>query len=232
MGGVAFKNVSAAVAAGSGNITITPGATVTGDLMLCVVTSRDNVALTFPAGWEIVFEGNNSTSLRGTCAVKTATGVEGAFTVTHTGGSGIIGAVVTYSGAPGGLSAVVASGLTANGSVVTVTANPLSDIIPGDMVVFILYSNSNTTWSGAVGGSPPVLAERLDANQGGGTGDRVMIGLADGIKTLGNTGTVTGTLSFGPGANSGGLLLLRPTPVFLVGNQRLSNAVSQFLTNS
>jgi hypothetical protein len=214
---ITFVGVSADVAAASGNITITPPATSTDDIMILAVTSHDNVAITLPAGWTIYQEANNTTAMRSTLAWKRAVGAEGAFTVTHTAGDGIVGSVIVFSGCITDSTVINASGLTHNASSSTCTANSITTTVADAMIVFTMHDSDNGSSSAQAATDPATFTESFDNSSTLGLDEAVSA--AHALQgTQGATGNATGSLSLGPDVNTGGLTALTPVPVTFVNN--------------
>lgn len=103
--GVSYMGTGTAATATSGDVTANyptgASAPLTGDIIVCVASSRDNVSLTFPAGWTKKAEANNGTGLRQTIAYHRRAGGESetSVAVTHTAGAQIIARVHVVRGA-------------------------------------------------------------------------------------------------------------------------------------
>jgi hypothetical protein len=207
---ISFIAASADAAAASGNLSVTPPATQTDDIMLLAVSSHDNVAVTLPAGWTIYREANNTTALRATLAWKRCVGAEGAFTITHASGDGIVASVAVYRGCATDATVINASSLLANASSSTCTATEITTGVAGCMVVFTMHDSDNGASSAQAATDPATFTERFDNASNLGLDEAVSA--ADAIRsTAGATGNATGTLSLGPDVNSGGLTALKPT---------------------
>lgn len=209
MADITYIGVSANVAAGSGNITITPPTTQTDDIMVCAVSTHDNIVLSFPSGWTKFQEGNNTTALRTTLAWKRCVGAEAAFLVTHTAGDGIVGNVIVFryclkSGSP-----IHASSLKHNASSSTCTADAISTTIANCMILFTMHDSDNGASSAQTCTNPGTLTERFDNASTLGV-DQAVSGAQALKSATGSTGNATGTLSLGPDINSGGLVALAP----------------------
>jgi len=206
---------SANAAAASGDITVTPPTTIDNDIMILAVSSHDNVAITLPAGWTIYQEANNGTGLRASLAWKRCVGVEGAFTVTHTAGDGIVGNVSVYRGCTTESDVIDASILTSNASSSTCTANSITTSVSGAMIVFTMHDSDNGASSAQAATDPATFTERTDNASTLGLDEAVSI--ADALQgAVGATGNATGTFSLGPDVNSGGLTALKPLPAYLI----------------
>jgi hypothetical protein len=214
---ITFIAASSNIAAASGNLTVTPPATATDDVMILAVTTHDNVAVTLPAGWTIYQEANNTTAMRSTLAWKRCVGAEGAFVITHAAGDGIVANVAVYRGCVGTGSPINASGLTANASSSTCTATAVSCTVEDCMLIFTMHDSDNGDSSAQSSSGLGVLIERFD--------NASTLGLDEAVSgadfllagALGSSGTLTGTLSLGPDVNMGGATWLTPqlaSPVF------------------
>ena len=206
---ITFVAASANQAAASGNITITPPATITDDIMICAVTSHDNVASTFPLNWTVYREGNNTTAMRSTLAWKRAVGAEAAFDVTHAAGDGIVGNVAVYRGCITESGVINASILTHNGSSSTCTATTITSTVDNCMLVFTMHDSDNGASSSQSSANLGAMAERFDNASTQGL-DEAVSG-ADVVQgAAAASGDSTGTFSLGPDVNSGGNTFLAP----------------------
>src|SRR3990167_8899469 len=205
---ITYVGASARVNAASGNLTVTPPTTQTNDIMICAVSTADNVALSFPAGWKIYQEGNNTAGLRSTLAWKRCTGAEAAFVITHTAGGQIVANVAVYRDCVATGSPINTSSLQHNASSATCTAAAITPSIPGCLTVFSMHSAGPVASSAQAATDPATFTERFD-NTGGGAGYPSVSG-ADGEDVDGgSTGNATGTLAIA-NVNSGGLTALTP----------------------
>lgn len=208
---ITFINASANVEAASGNLTVTPGATVTDDILLLAVSSHDNVGISLPANWTIYEQANNTTALRATLAWKRAVGAEGAFTITHTNGDGIVANVANYRGCVRTGSPINASVLTANGSSSTCTAATITSTVHNCMLVFTMHDSDNGASSAQSSANLGSMSSRERFQNTSTLGLDQSVSLADiGQALAGASGSSTGTLSLGPDVNSGGNTFLAP----------------------
>lgn len=185
---VTHVGVSAVASAASGNMTVTPPTTQTDDIMILGVTARDNVAITLPADWTIFSETNNGASCRVTLAWKRCVGAEGQFTVTHTAGANILGAVSVYRGC-----AEVGSPIDAFAALTGAQtfASAIKPTAPNCMVVFFIGVQANVTVAAPYRAVDPlILTERFNGTTGSG-GNTTLAVLADGVKSKA-MGTSTG----------------------------------------
>ena len=209
---IVFVGASANAAAASGNLTVTPPATLTDDIMICAVTAHDNVALSFPAGWTIIDQSNNGTGLRATTAWKRAVGAEGAFTITHTAGDGIVANVAVFRGCTTESDVINANLLTNNASSSTCTANAITPTVNECMICFTMHDQDNGASSAQDSPSLPAFTEAFDNSSTLGLDEAVSLAWVKQL-TAGATGTCTGTLSLGPDVNTGTQIALKPEPV-------------------
>lgn len=179
--------------------------------MVCAVTTHDNVAVTFPAGWTIYQEGNNTTAMRSTLAWKRAVGAEGAFTITHAAGDGIVANVAVYRGCLKTATPINTSVLTHNASSSTCTAATITTTKDGCMLVFTMHDSDNGASSAQSSANLGSMTGRFDNASTLGL-DEAVSGADVLQSTQGATGASTGTLSLGPDVNSGGNTALEPAP--------------------
>lgn len=207
---IGFVAASANASAASGNLSVTPPTTKLDDIMICAVTSHDNVALSFPAGWNIYQEGNNTAVMRSTLAWKRAAGVEGAFSITHTAGDGIVANVATFRGCDQISNPISASVLTHNASSSTVTAATVSPTVNNCHLLFTMHDSDNGASSAQTSANFGGLTEIFDNASGSGLDQAVSGANKTAADISGGTGASTGTISVGPDVNSGGNTLLAP----------------------
>jgi len=206
---ITYVGVSNDAAASSGNVSVTPPTTQTDDIMICCVTTHDNVAVTFPANWTIYQEANNTTALRATLAWKRCVGAEGAFTVTHTAGDGIVATAIVFRGCVAAGSPINASVLTANASSSTCTAATITSSVNGCWLLFTMHDSDNGASSAQSSANLGAMTERFDNSSNLGL-DEAVSGAHVSQTTAGASGASTGTLSLGPDVNSGGNTFLAP----------------------
>jgi hypothetical protein len=209
---ITYVGVSNDAAAGSGDVSVTPPVTQTNDIMICAVTTHDNVAVTFPAGWTIYQEANNTTAMRATLAWKRCTGAEGAFTVTHTAGDGIVATAIVFRGCLASGSPINISVLTANASSSTCTAATITTTVAGCWLLFTMHDSDNGSSSVQSSANLGAMTERFDNSSNLGL-DQAVSGAHVAQVSAGATGASTGTLSLGPDVNSGGNTALAPVAV-------------------
>ena len=214
---ISFINSSADADAASGNLSVTPPATLTNDIMILAVTSHDNVAISLPAGWTIYQESNNTVIMRASLAWKRCVEAEAAFTITHTDGDGIVANVAVYRGCISTVSPIDVSTLTNNISSGTCTANSITTTVTEAMIVFTMHDSAKGLSSAQAATDPATFTERFDNGSNLGL-DQAVSG-ADGLQSvLGATGDATGSLTGGLNINSGGLTALIPELVTTPAN--------------
>lgn len=215
---ITFVAASANAAAASGNLNVTPPATVTDDIMLCALTTHDNVASTFPIDWTPVVDVTNTAVMRIAVWWKRCVGAEGIFTITHTAGDTIVANVAVFRGCFGdpGASPIDNIGLNwtsqQNAASSTVTAGTLTPTQGGCMAVFTMHDSDDGASSAQAWATlGAATAEAFDNASALGTDAAVSLAyrLCDGTNA---TGAVTGTISLGPDVNVGVNIILRPVP--------------------
>jgi hypothetical protein len=207
---ISFINPGTLGEAASGNITVTPPTTQTNDIMILAVSSHDNVAITLPAGWTIIDAANNGTILRSTTAWKRCVGAEGAFTVTHAAGDGIVGNVAVYRGCSTASTVINVHSVRVNAASATCTADSITPTVDDCMLIFTMHASDNTTSSAQdFATSPATIVERFDSSSALGLDE--MTSLADGLQTTATaSGNATGTLSQANDVNNGCAIALAP----------------------
>ena len=221
---ISFISAGSLAEASSGNITITPPATVDRDIIICGVTSHDNVVSTFPAGWNVLTSNDNTTAMHITVAWKRATGVEGAFTVTHTAGDGIVGNTAVYRGCSIKSDLIHLSSVFAATSDSTVTVPSITTTISGCMMIFLMHDSDNGASSSENAVNLGNLNERFDSASTLGLDQAVS--LSDILFSgAGATGNFTGSLSLGPDANVGVAIALKEYLPITWNNYLFANAI-------
>ena len=89
----------AVASAASGNITPTLNSVELNALLVCLVEQRDNVVISFPAGWTALYSINTTTTHRASAFYKAAAATETNPLITHPGGNAIIARCATFRGA-------------------------------------------------------------------------------------------------------------------------------------
>ena len=206
---ITYVGVSANVAASTGNLSVTPPATQTDDIMVCAVSSHDNVVLTFPDGWTKYQELDNGVALRSTLAWKRCVGAEAAFTIIHTAGDGIVANVIVFRGCVATGSPINASSMQANTLSSICTAASISTTEADCEIIFTMHDSNNGESSAQTCTDPGALTERFDNASALGT-DQAVSGAHANKASIGATGNATGNLKLGPDANNGGLTALKP----------------------
>lgn len=165
-GAVTYVDAGAAVTATSGNVTPSyPAGIQADDILLCEVTSYDNVSVSFGgSGWTKKTETNNGTALRQTIAWKRRASGDSDTNVviTHTGGDRIIARVHALrnckkNGDPFEATAVNTPAAAASGSFPNVTTGPGIN----DLLVYALsYGNDFSTGPSISNAQGLTLTER------------------------------------------------------------------------
>ena len=213
---ITYVGVSANVAAPTGNLSVTPPATQTDDIMVCAVSSHDNVVLTFPDGWTKYQELDNGVALRSTLAWKRCVGAEAAFTITHPAGNGIVANVIVFRGCVATGSPINASSMQANASSLVCTAASISTTEADCEIIFTMHDSDNGASSAQTCTDPGDLTERFDNASTLGL-DQAVSGAHANKASIGATGNATGDLTLGPDDNNGGLTALEPLIIWLAG---------------
>ena len=208
--GVTFRNAGALENALSGNlanVSMPPGI-ITGDLLLCLVEQRDNVAITMPAGWTQLNSVSGGATQRASLFWKWAAMPETAPTITHAGGSKISARIMAFASVDPGSPFDVTNSFTASGSDLTTEAAGITTVTANSMVVFTAHlAESYATYNITAGGAL-TLAFASGAPSGSDNG----LAAYYAIRAAGAQAAVTLTRG-GPPTNAeshGALLALRP----------------------
>ena len=228
-GSISFQGAGTAAAASeadSGNVTPTLPTHQTGDLLLCAVTSNDNVVHSVStSGWTQLYQFTQSGSFHPRASVwyKLATSAaETAPTITHAGGSGIVSRCTGWRGVDSSSpfdvawsSAHLAETTNSNvttGSMTTVTANA--------MMVFVGHINNNrcNLTASVTGGLTWAQAFCDDRDPTGSGNDETVAMHYATDATAGAIGPITFTQSSSD-ANRGALIALRPASIAPAGHR-------------
>lgn len=229
-GSISFQGAGTATAASeadSGNVTPTLPSHQTGDLLICAVTSNDNIAHSIStSGWTELYQFNQSGSFHPRASVwyKLATSAaETAPTITHTGGSGIVSRCTGWRGVDGSspfdvawssahLADTTSSSNVTTGSMTTVTANV--------MMLFVGHINNNrcNLAASVTGGLTWTQAFCEDRNPPGSGNDETVAMHYAADSSPGAIGPITFTQA-GSDANRGALIALRPAPIAPTGHR-------------
>ena len=211
-----YVGVSANAAVATGDLTITPPATQTDDIMICAITTRgtNDGVVSFPSGWTKYQELVNGTSLRGILAWKRAVGAEAAFVIsrTDTNNDGTAGNVIVFRGCIATGSPINASSMQANAASSTCTAASISTTVANTEILFTMYDHDDGASADQTCTDPGALTERFDNATTAG-GDKAVSGAHGAKASIGATGNATGSLTLGPDINIGGITALAPLAV-------------------
>jgi len=214
----AFRDVgSVASSTTGGNVSPgLPSGTAEGDLLVCVVATKDASINATMSGWTAIDPGTLASGAGGTVRQqafrKIAGGGEGAPTVTYSGTTGIIARVAGWSGINTVSTVDVDGANTVNSNNnATVTFAAVTTTADNDLVVFLgVDEGTGGTFIGVISGSP-TPTERFDSVIGT-TGPHIF--LADMNNTpAGSTISRTATLSVG-GARIGRQISFRQLNTF------------------
>lgn len=194
----------------AGNTSVdVPTGTADNDVMIMVITSRDNAVQQTPSGWTIIgSQLNNTAALTSTIYFRVASSEPASYAPTTTA-KGHCLAIATYRGADT-TSPINASSQLNNASSATITATSITPTVADTEVVFIGTTALAGTQSG-YSGTNPTFTERYDVNNdaGGATKD-ISVALASGLKTdTTATGNRTSTATV-TAVNNGYLIALKP----------------------
>ncbi|WP_147383896.1 DUF6701 domain-containing protein [Noviherbaspirillum sedimenti] len=96
---ISYSAMGSAVSAASGNVTVSlSGLVSSGDLLICQVESRDNVAHSMPAGWTMRYSLAGTPTHRASLFYKISGASEPNPLITHPGGSTIIARCLSFRG--------------------------------------------------------------------------------------------------------------------------------------
>ena len=208
---IAFRAAGTAATADSGSVTPgLPVGTAEGDLLVLLVASRDNVAVSLPFGWNFAGVLNNGTLFRSTFAWKVAGASESAPGVVHLGGATIIAQIAGFYGQSPAANPTVVYGQQTNAggsaSIVAPTVTPSAGA--QNLQLLLLGHNQNKTMTAeSVGGSLPAWNEVIDSQFLGTRAIAIWCGwrLWD---DLAATGTHSASIDAGTGLGNGAQLFI------------------------
>ncbi len=156
-GVITYVNSGAVATAASGNVAPGyPAGWSGGDLLLCIVESKDNVVASMPAGWTTLSAASSGAAHRATIFWKiAAAGDNTAPTVTHTAGDSIIARIIGFNGVDNTTPFDVANSFTVSAADLTTEAGAITTVSPNTMLVFTAHMADNHTSIGVPAGSAP-----------------------------------------------------------------------------
>jgi len=218
--GVTYVNAGAVDSSNGGNIAPGyPAGWQAGDLLLCVVETKDNVALSMPAGWAVLSSATSGGTHQAAIFWKfAATGDNTTPTVTHSGGNTIIAQIIGFRGVDSATPFDVANSFTVSGADLTTEAGAITTVTPNTMLVFTAHMADNHTGIGAPAGSTPWTQAFFSATS---SGTDASIAAYYGLRaSAGNQPAVTATRTGAANAIShGAQIALRPAPDGLTINK-------------
>ena len=140
---VSYRAVGNVVNAASGNVTAPLPAAAFGEIYLCQVESRDNVAHSMPAGWAQVYSLSSSATHRASLFYKVSAATETNPLITHLGGSNIIARCTRFRGVDPGDPFDVPHAAQYAASSATVSTGSLTTVTANDMLLFTAHLASN-----------------------------------------------------------------------------------------
>ncbi len=203
----AYSSNSNSAQASSGNITPSVSAD-RNSVLVCVVTQRDNVAISFPTGWTQLYSLSQSANLRASVYYKISGNTESNPTITHPGGSTIVARCFRLRGvdAYSLLDLPPASLYSASSS--TLASGSLSTQAARDWLLFVQHAVSAASVTQSPSG-PGGVTWRSRFFTTANNSSSAPVGLATGSRTsAGLVGPITETLS-STTENFGVLLALR-----------------------
>lgn len=207
--GISYVGSGGADNGGSGNVNPSLPNYQTGDLLLCLVESRDNVAHTISAGWNTLYSITNGATHRASLFWRVAANTSVADpTITHSGGDSIIARCAAYRGVDQTTPLDVAYSTANSASDTTIESGTLSTITSGARVLFANHmadnpGSLNMTTTGGLS-----WASRFRSVTGSGSDSG--IGLFDSVLlTPQAVGPVVATMNTAA-VSTGALLALRP----------------------
>ncbi len=187
-----------AATGGAASLVITrPTGVANGNVLVAQVTTRNNAAITAPAGWtQIGTTQTSGTTLEQATYYKVANGEPANYTWTWTGTVDRGGSIIAYSGVSTVANNIVDASSqngSGGGTGTTATATGVTTLMNGDQMIALYGEGRNTalTQSGGQG-----MTQQYTATSTNGTfGNRVTVTGADGNQaTAGATGDKTATM--------------------------------------
>jgi hypothetical protein len=206
--GIAFRAASSANNPTATSLVIpAPSGVVSGDVLLAVVSARGGPTITPPAGWTLVRQDINASTMRQAIFVHTAGGSEpGSYTFTLSSAQSASGGIVAYSGVDGA-NPIDAHGGQINATSPSISAPSISTTGTDRMLVGFFGTAALTTIS-----PPGGMTERFDQQVPATNQYKVTTETSDqAVPNAGATGS-RAAVAANSGANVGQLVALRPAP--------------------
>ncbi|MHB8845683.1 MAG: fibronectin type III domain-containing protein [Nitrospirota bacterium] len=206
---VAYRASGTVGAAASGNVTPTvPTGTAADDILVCVIETKDNISLSMPAGWTLLYSTTSGATHQAAVFWKRAIAGEPNPAITHTGGNSIIAQISGFSGCETTGSPIdVYSSTTTDPASLTIMAKSITTTVPNAMILFTIHDADNNTAHTTPGG----MTSAFDSNTANGTDSSISLKYTL-QAAMGATGDWTSTASGAAAAiNTGGLIALIPT---------------------
>ncbi|WP_157889120.1 DUF6701 domain-containing protein [Herminiimonas arsenitoxidans] len=207
--GISYVGQGGTDNAGSGNINPSLPSYQTGDLLLCVVESHDNVAHAISSGWNTLYSSSSGNGHRASLFWRIAANTSlNDPTITHSGGNSIIGRCASYRGVDQLTPFDVPVAVANSASDFTIESGALTTMTNGAWVLFANHmaddpSALNMTTSGGITWIRRIFSTTTNSNDSG-------IGLFDtGPLTPQAIGPVVATMNTNA-ESTGALLALRP----------------------
>jgi len=146
--GIQFRAFGAVAAEASGDTNpdpTIPAGTVAGDLLICVIESRDNVAHTMPAAWTLLNTATSGAQHRASVFWKRAIAGEAAPNIGHPGGNAVIARIIRFSGVDTVTAFDVANSFTASAADTSVEAGAITTVTANSMLVMTEHIADNWT---------------------------------------------------------------------------------------
>ncbi len=206
--GIAFRSASSANNATATTLVIpAPTGVASGDAMLAVVSVRAAPTITPPAGWTLVRQDANASTMRQAVFVRVAGGSEPAsYTFNLSSAQSAAGGIVAYSGVDG-TTPVEVHGGQLNASSTSITAPSITTTGANRQIVGFFGTPVLTSMT-----PPGGMTERYDQTVPSTNTYKVTSGAADeNVAAAGATGTRVATAA-NAAANIGQLVALNPAP--------------------
>ena len=171
----------AVASAASGNITPTLNNVELNALLVCLVEQRDNVAISFPAGWTALYSISTTTTHRASAFYKAAAATETNPLITHTGGNAIIAQCATFRGVDAANPLDVAHAAQYAASSTSVTSGSVTTLTPNVMMLYAMHIANNPTITVAPSGPGGVNWTQQFYSSVNNAGGRAAIGLHTGL---------------------------------------------------
>jgi MSHA biogenesis protein MshQ len=207
---IQFRGTGALAQRGNGNVAPAyPAGTLVNDLLLCVIETKDNVAVSMPAGWTALLAGSSGGSHQALVFWKRAANGDLTPTVTHPAGNSIIARIVGFANvATSGSPFEGTASLTNSASDLSTEAAAITTVSAGAVLVFTAHiADNNSSIDNA--NTPPGWVETFASSTSLGTDSSIEVWYTMPM-SVGAQAALTMPRTVTAALSSGGMIALKP----------------------